>query len=107
MQLTAHLGGVHGAIGKLSEGIEVICAYLQGVKSGTIKKDQVLTRASRSLVRKLTRCCLIGGFVFASRPFCGKPRACATACMCARQRNQQKCCCRITMTSSWSHICLL
>lgn len=29
MQLTAHLGGVHGAIGKLSEGIQAICAYLE------------------------------------------------------------------------------
>lgn len=56
MQLTAHLGGVHGAIGKLSEGIEAICAYLQGVKSGAIPKNQALLRQVQSLCNRLHVC---------------------------------------------------
>lgn len=43
MQLTAHLGGVHGAIGKLSEGIEAICAYLQVNHSESLCLTCVLT----------------------------------------------------------------
>jgi len=53
MQLTAHLGGVHSAVGKLSEGIEAICAYLKGVKSGAIAKDHSLLREVQSLCNRL------------------------------------------------------
>jgi len=55
-QLTSHLGGVHGSIEKLSEGIEIICEYLQGVKSGKIKKDQALLRQVQSLCNRLNVC---------------------------------------------------
>jgi len=53
LQLTAHLGGVHSAVGKLSEGIQAICAYLQAVKSGKVPKDQVILRQVRSLCNRL------------------------------------------------------
>lgn len=56
MQLTAHLGGVHGAIGKLAEGVQCICGYLQGVKSGAIPKDQALLRQVQSLCNRLRVC---------------------------------------------------
>lgn len=56
MQLTAHLGGVHGAIGKLSEGIEVIRSFLKGIKSGAIKKDHALLRQVQSLTNRLQVC---------------------------------------------------
>lgn len=56
MQLTAHLGGVHGAIGKLSEGVESVCEYLQGVKSGAIPKNQEMLRKVQSLCNRLRVC---------------------------------------------------
>merc|ERR1711907_191026 len=52
-QLTAHLGGVHGAIGRLSVGIETICAYLEGVKSGAIAKDHAILRSVKGLCNRL------------------------------------------------------
>jgi len=56
LQLSAHLGGVHGAIGKLSEGIQSIVAYLQGVKNGTITKNQAVLRDVQSLCNRLHVC---------------------------------------------------
>merc|ERR1711924_523602 len=43
----------HGAIGKLSGGVETICAYLEGVKSGAITKDHAILRSVKGLCNRL------------------------------------------------------
>jgi len=53
MQLTAHLGGMHSAARKLSEGIEIICGYLKAVKEGAVPKDHGILREVHTLCNRL------------------------------------------------------